>query len=534
VEITGEHCYQCHWEADAGGNIDTAYHEGYNPATQEVVSGAKVDLVLYGSGARPTVYNSSTAIAYIANGSRAEIAKLTSHCLSCHNDANATTEPFGDGKSPTEYAWDGTSIAARYSQSGTTTWGKYTGAPNTAPKDVTKAYSAHGNATANEGGFSTSTGVDGDIPNTRAGSENIQCFDCHNSHGSDVAGVTASYASATTNGGILKSTVAGLGGYEVSYQPQAGGSEADKNAYNAGAALCFDCHLNANASSTPWGYSETFGATAPILGYRDTPYFGPGKSGAQERFAYKASRARMGGHLGASDTLNTTALEPIGGLCTPCHDPHGVSPTLQQAYAVPLLKGTWLTSPYKEDVAPARTDESRGDPYYGTDESSTPGYHIDQNTFCDASDSVWNWGCSQWIGETPAEFAGLCLRCHPQSEIDPDTTSSWKSMDRIHETVNGWGANTRHSYPCSKCHTVHNASLPRLMATNCLDYNHRGRVQSDGWPHKHSGLYGSGHFPSGGGDGTSYKYFFEGVKCHDDTNSDGWPQNQLWNNVTPW
>ena len=49
--------------------------------------------------------------------------------------------------------------------------------------------------------------------------------------------------------------------------------------------------------------------------------------------------------LDASSGLANSPQGVIDGLCSPCHDPHGVSPSLgdDTAYAVPLLKGTWLT-----------------------------------------------------------------------------------------------------------------------------------------------------------------------------------------------
>ena len=126
VSVTGAHCYQCHWEAKTDGSINNPYHEGYNSETKTYVSGAKVDLVVYSAETRPTIYTvGTTAIEYIADGSRAEFEKLNDHCISCHSDQNNTTEPFGDGKTPKEYAWDNSSIDARYSQTGTTKWGKY-------------------------------------------------------------------------------------------------------------------------------------------------------------------------------------------------------------------------------------------------------------------------------------------------------------------------------------------------------------------------------------------------------------------------
>ncbi|MDA8240027.1 MAG: hypothetical protein M0Z67_06615 [Nitrospiraceae bacterium] len=109
-----------------------------------------MNLVVYGNGARPTTYElGTTAIQYAANGSRAQISSINAHCLGCHSDKNNTTTPFGDGKTPKQYAWDGNSVDARYSQTGTTPWGKYSSTtyPNVTPKDKrTKAYSAHGNA----------------------------------------------------------------------------------------------------------------------------------------------------------------------------------------------------------------------------------------------------------------------------------------------------------------------------------------------------------------------------------------------------
>ena len=150
-------------------------------------------------------------------------------------DATATRKttapPFGDGKRPNNYAWDGTcsntaynnnktlctdnggtwtpgtSIDARYSQLGssaTTTWGKYTDKPRAAQKNIKKAYSAHGNASNNQEGWDQTpggTGVDGAITDF-TGSTVVACYDCHNSHGSGVGGTTTSYGS----GGLLKST----------------------------------------------------------------------------------------------------------------------------------------------------------------------------------------------------------------------------------------------------------------------------------------------------------------------------------------
>ncbi len=548
VELTDEHCYQCHWEANSDGSINDMYHGGPS------APGSEINLVVYGNGSRPTSYSAgNTAMEYMANGSRTEMQKINTVCLGCHSAQNNTTMPFGDGNTPNEYAWDGRSVDERYSQTGTTPWGKYTDTSSTdiTPKNTqTKAYSAHGNAANNERGWN----LNETWPNT-SGSIKVLCFDCHNSHGSTVSGTTTSYSSATTNGAILKDTIAGKGGYSMTYQPMADGSATENNAHNAGADLCFDCHVTQNAGTTPWGYQGTFNSSQPILGYYDTMRFGPGFAGAQQRFTFRQALMQQGGHLGASSSLNTPVMGTIGGLCTPCHDPHGVSPTVNQQYSVPLLKGTWMTSPYKEDVAPGSTNECRGVKGESADQpafcgASTPGYHIDQNTFTN-----WNYTSTASVSQSVSEFGGLCVTCHPKSSLSPDTTSQWKSVDRIHNSVKGWDndGSTMHRYTCSKCHTPHNAALGRLLITDCLDSAHRGRVATggrgvqgsyqEGSPDSSESGMGSGGFPAGGGgigeDGSrTFSYFFGttsgGRACHDNENADSFPENQLWNNVSPW
>jgi len=550
VEVKDEHCYQCHWEANSDGSINITYHGGWDSP------GSVINLVVYGTGARPAAYGAVTAVEYMANGSRTEMSKINTVCLGCHSAKNSTAKPFGDGKTPQQYAWDGRSVDERYSQTATTPWGKYTNTSGTnfTPKNTqTKAYSAHGNAAANQRGWNLSE----TWPNT-SGSVQVLCFDCHNSHGSSVSGKTSSYTSATANGAILKDTTGGKGGYVMTYKPQAGGSAAENNAHNAGAGICFDCHVTQNAGITPWGYQGTFGSSQAILGYFDTMWFGPGLAGSQQRYAYKAQNVQAKkGHFGVSASLSMPVNGTIGGLCTPCHDPHGVSPSLgiNQQYSMPLLKGTWMTSPYKEDITPGVTSECRGikgesanQPAYCG--SSTPGYRIDQNTF-----ASWNYTSAASISQSVNEFGGLCLQCHPKSSLSPDTTSQWRSVDRIHNSVKGWDndGNTMHRFTCSKCHTPHNAALGRLLITNCLDPAHRGRIATDGYPGNGSyqegslgsseGGRGSGRFPAGGGgsgeDGKRvFAYFFgttAGTRaCHENENSDGFPSNQKWNNVSPW
>ena len=460
-----------------------------------------------------------------------------------------------------------------------------TGVCTTSPRNFTKAFSAHGNAKSNQGGWDSTggTGLDNDLSgkNMRAATRNVQCFDCHSSHGSKLVGNTSSYITtygpskcnstvdnfkicasnadcsagvACTSvghwGGNLKETVANRGGYSMDYTASYNPNTTGVNPYAAGAGQCFDCHETRNAvrpscsgsgtcsthtdqtscqsdvnnciwssKGIPWGYSETFGVANPIMGYKDTSRFGQGVKASQSRFTYRANKNTIvGGHLHASSSLITPAQQSINGLCTYCHDPHGVSPILgtNQAYGVPLLKGTWLTSPYKED-SPSMSSGvqgSRSNEYPSTSALQT--VHIDQNTFNNGS-----------ISETDSQFAGLCLNCHPKANLTDGVTHTWRDKNRIHESVKGWktaDATIQHNYPCSKCHQPHDSGLPRLLQTNCLDYNHRGQVASGGQPSSGAGSYDNGSFPKG-----SNKNYQS--NCH--PTPEGWPNN-YWNIKSPW
>ena len=715
VEVTNKHCYACHWEATEDGLINIEYHAGYNYITHESEKNQAADLVIWGPGERPTTYvEGVTGTTFLATNigtanERTDVANVTMMCLGCHSEQNNDTEPFnevdpdyGDCKTPNQYAWDGTSIGERYLQTETTTWGKYETVPDAAPKNITKAFSAHGNAVNNEGGWDNVTGLDGAIPNTRAGDQNVQCFDCHSSHGSRTTGITSSYATfnGTFNGANLKETQAGKGGYQYTYKASSNMDADAVNPYNAGAGQCFDCHQTENARTmlysgnySPWGYNDTFGADAGIgiVGYKDTPYFAQGIKPVTARFPYRASMATiLGGHLNASKPVkdsgtstggslttvedsgkgwsidqwagnfvlmksgandgemrkissNTSTVltvytfdnavllddyeivqpmvketgtatggdtislddsakdwaddewagnyllmmsgnnsgklrritsntqtqlvvgeyandiengdlyeivpyaKTINGLCTPCHDPHGVSPTLgdDQRYGVPLLKGTWLTSPYKEDHPPADpTGNCSSENGYEFKTSwgrtrCTPSAALDTTTLYQIDRNVFNF---DRITEDDDKFAGLCLRCHPKENLTDELVKNtdFRTKDRIHESVKGWGENTEHSYSCSKCHQPHVSGLPRLMQTNCLDYNHRGYRESGGvaWStHKMAGQ-SKGHYrgyPIANVMGNSSSYRAQNM-CHTQAtpNPAVWPDSNRWNNVTPW
>jgi hypothetical protein len=238
-----------------------------------------------------------------------------------------------------------------------------------------------------------------------------------------------------------------------------------------------------------------------------------------------------GGHFKTKTFLNRSTLTQnrINGLCTPCHDPHGVTPTLdttKRVYAVPMLKGTWLTSPYKEDAAIA-TSSILGFPVYGR----TTYYAGGNPTAGTVRPYVYQTGT---ITEDESKFAGLCLRCHTQQNLKGGTATGWKGLDRVHKSVKGWGG-TGHAYTCSKCHVPHVTGLPRLLITDCLDVQHRGRVASGGYAGYASGYgssgSGAGKFPVGGGKGYSSTTL---PSCHSTSNGNTNGYDNKWNSKTPW
>ncbi|HBA72482.1 MAG TPA: hypothetical protein DCZ63_09960 [Geobacter sp.] len=603
--ITNQACYACHWEANADGTMNSTYHAG--------VSNGAVDLVItQAGGVRPaaaTYTEGTTGTAYTSSTIRtqAQLLKINNHCLGCHGPNGFGSTPFssvGDVSNPEKYSWEKTkfgtaqSIAAKYSDTTTTLWGKLTGNHTNTKNSQAKAYSGHGNAANNARGWSTlaenaqSTTTVNNFPNT-SGTVNVLCYDCHNSHGSvasaPAGAITTSYSSATGRGrgGILKNTVANRGGYTVAYRPYSGGNAAQKNVYKAGAGICFDCHNSSAAgaatsagSNTPWGYG-TFGATQLVHGYNDNPYFGKTggtfAKGVTYPYIGTGLPTNKGGHFGKSSAMTTTPTGQIGGLCTPCHDPHGVSPGIASAdrqYAVPMLKGTYVTSFYKQDAAAVNSAHGGGDNISQLANAATAGYHIDQNTLqaattgCPTTALRWNFAtsASSLNTLTDTQFAGLCMNCHSKASLQntaPATTANWKSMTRIHNSVKGWATtgggnagNAVHAYTCSKCHSPHNSNLPRLLVTNCLDATHKNRVATGGattigpFSGSTSSGNGLGRFPGGGGAAstgsraTAPGPWFFGTSgsaatqtCHDTATAGGTTFNQTsqqWNTKSLW
>jgi hypothetical protein len=659
-------CAVCHMEANTDGTPNATYH------TQ--VPGKAVNLVVWANGmtpttviatSRPTTAWSGVAgtggyINYTANSQRHEIAKINNVCFGCHNDSNRGFKPFNT-YSTIRYSPEArlatpkakTSILSRYSSTRTVAWSQsaYSSATGNIVKygtnqkyRVTKALSAHGNASKNQmpawSAVQDGPGEDSNMTNySYSGTgknRNVFCYDCHNSHGSAAAGITSSYSSATGRfkGGLLKTTTAGLGGYPNTYIPAArtvtyrqySSKGTVVATFNPGASVCNDCHNSINPRGAtltkPWNILTTFSSSRSIGGYWSTPYFDNYTVNSTKRTPYKAGgasgtikdqRKPMGGHFGSSINGTSAAhTHDVNGLCTSCHDPHGVSNALgtDRDHGIPLLKGTWVTTPYLEDKAGKPSHRGGGSRFGGvTNGGSVAGYHIDQNTFMTTPAPV-NGGAttsaakgnhrsqafnaltvnaktganmpSAVVGLAPSNFAGLCLECHSQTALTgapaATTTQPWKSLNRVHQSVSGWGptngtnvSNTIHAYTCAKCHAPHVSRLPRLLVTNCIDNTHVLQQVSAGINSVTSGTttpgnivqsvltssaMGAGRFPGGGANysnnpttsrnpgawwfnagpstGTTPVYT---TSCHNSATAGGAtysPENQHWNSKSPW
>jgi predicted CxxxxCH...CXXCH cytochrome family protein len=366
--VSSRTCAMCHAEANVDGSMNSAYH---NTAGKAVVLNVWNSAFTQGTGIAALMAGRSFVRYTSGYGSSAGMAvsnatRLNAVCLSCHNRVNADSTPFrssGDLAKPTAYAWtSNTSIEARYNAAGTTTYSKYSPTTNNVVPQVNKSYSPHGNPDANQRDVAKVRNWADDKTATQP---QVACFDCHNSHGSRVGSFNTkaltSYSSAVGGykGGIMKEYTTSSSSYTIKkYMPT---ELTTGKPYSASSAACFDCHLGDNANAPK--KMTSFNNKSSIEGYYDA-----GRWQVADRwvgsFAYKSistatagngknkNGRQAGGHFGASSNLTNAASKTIDGRCVVCHDPHGVVPsTSNAAYRLPALKGTWMTSPYKEDAA---------------------------------------------------------------------------------------------------------------------------------------------------------------------------------------
>ncbi len=450
VAVNSHHCYRCHWEADnnAGTIVKNALYHGDN----------KAQLVIYDStnNARPTTANSATLTVF-NRATSATSLRVNAHCLGCHNEGGKGKAIFpGDTRTTNQYAWDGSSIQARYMAYRRYSSHVYNAVTYNVVPNKIKTSSSHYYMNQHQRGVAVGAAWSDDQSTILAAGTfdaqgrqgSVGCLDCHNSHGSNIPFGTFGYTSYSSftgkhRGGILKQTWANTHGYGDNYTP----TERNLNVtgglwaiWSAQAALCFDCHLGPDKAITAYlgsTYSSwssvttlppdsrgvrrnyiSYGRNAGniIAGYYDpinyeaaitnrasihgrgrwyidlntanTTYGNNGYSYVQNQrnnsaafwfgeFSYKRGTI-IGTHFKKYDGAYVQGYTPrdwknsansgntrsdLRGMCTPCHDPHGVnalngSPYLANIrYYSPQLKGMWLTGLYYED-RPGNRDTS--------------------------------------------------------------------------------------------------------------------------------------------------------------------------------
>jgi hypothetical protein len=475
-------CIACHYENEAGGNDGLIGLKHYNAA------GVNID---------PETGQAYDVLNFDPADRAGTSPVVTTFCLGCHSQYMDTAQPFaltagGDTSTPVSRSWDETSIAVKFDVSTTGRFSSYdSNTFNVTPAFyVFKADSPHRRPDLNERGIATS-GAWSDSGGDAVG---LQCLDCHNAHGSDVT-VTRSWkisgSSAADDGsvgGILVGQSGRWSGWD--YTPAASGSPGE---YSAEADLCFDCHLGDDPAVDAGSYTD-YGVSAAVTDYYSgaAGRWRTSDSWDTQSFTFKQPNAGGTGIQSShwTGSLSTAAAHPVLdgaglGQCTPCHDPHGVTPradttflrTTNGGLKYPLLKGNWLTSPYKEDRAgdittgastltrnwtgaggtappptPRETPDFRaGDDAqhfnnppligggYGTGVSGAgaygvgnaaghDGYFIDDNTWgVDSSNANPYWDesgnvltvaypASGPLSGTYSDFAGLCSVCHTSSD----------------------------------------------------------------------------------------------------------------------
>ncbi len=265
----------------------------------------------------------------------------------------------------------------------------------------------------------------------------VGCLECHPAHGSGIVSVAQLKGKAFADniaGGIMLNA--------------------------AEPALCWNCHDTATVGVKDyWGDTTTAGVH----------WSGTLKS----TFPYK-NRA-----IGSTHEVNGAGT---GFKCSICHNPHGATNAGQ--YNSPMLRGTWMTSPYYEDRT-GKNNNTTTKPTFSTGMSMTrfgprgsagtafnnaagrgngydngtgtghDGYYIDENTFGWTGSYANTWlptaVVSKHMSENVANFAGLCAQCHGdatqstgqvgtiaqlQTYLSATGLTDWSTA--IHNTVKGW------------------------------------------------------------------------------------------------
>ena len=242
-----------------------------------------------------------------------DAASVNEACLSCHDGGGQTFANNPEPPPNIEAMWPNSDGPAP----GTTMYNKYADSgglstlPNTVPQ-LTKSYSPHRDVAINQA-------------KEEMGGTVVGCLECHPAHSSNFA----SSVSTNTNIGNPKNVML----------------YSNAGAYTVEEHLCWGCHPDDG-----FDYYGDNGSGGNWQGlWSNTKIVAPYKSG----YPFMSSHfySSLSASWNASGIPSGTRNDMVH--CSTCHTVHGVDPgEADLEFRVPILRGTWLTSPYKEDRAP--------------------------------------------------------------------------------------------------------------------------------------------------------------------------------------
>jgi hypothetical protein len=318
----------------------------------ETTSDGIIKLKLWGTNA-PT----GSTITYDATN----LYNNNGFCLSCHDaDTNATGIDMWTGLAGTQTP---TNINTRWAYDNTKLFSKFSTANYNVVPQITKSYSPHRFPGTNDTkGTTDMTTYRYNAARAVSNTAPVACLDCHPSHGSNVVSGAKGNYGAYTN---YNTSTGAKGGVMIRDSRPTGTAQA----YTKEEEMCWDCHNlgmdfrgdQAGGTLNRWGahngtnFTATWGTTSPFPFKQaktfDSSHFYPDKP-----LTYQAGS----GFRNRNNTSRTNLS------CSTCHEPHGINGLTDNAFRLPILRGTWLTSPYFEDRPPsgATADTSPSPVYY--------------------------------------------------------------------------------------------------------------------------------------------------------------------------